>query len=196
MTNRVGGKQVERRGGLVVLSGPSGAGKTSVVQKLCEFGEVALSVSATTRPKRLDEKDGKDYFFLTHEEFRARIERGEFVEYNEVFGNRELYGSLRSEVERGLADLTKYFLMEIDVRGALNLKEQKYEGTYIFVMPPSLEELERRLKNRRTDSAESIEQRLEKAEWELEQIGHYDLVVVNDVLERAVEEVLHYLRLA
>lgn len=195
MTDATGKKQVEKKGGLVVLSGPSGSGKTSVVQQLCEYEDVVLSVSATTRPKRPGEQEGRDYYFLTQEEFKARIERGEFVEYNEVFGNRELYGSLKSEVDRGLADPSRYFLMEIDVKGALDLKAQNYTGTYIFVMPPSLEELKNRLVSRGTDSSASIEHRLKKAAWELEQKDIYDLVVVNDELERAVAEVLRYLRL-
>jgi len=187
--------RVDTKGGLVVLSGPSGSGKTTLCRMLSRYDEVNLAVSATTRPKRRGEIDGKDYFFLTRRDFEDKIRAGDFVEYNEVFKNQNLYGSLRSEVEKGLRDLSRYYLMEIDVRGALNLKELKFEGRYIFIMPPSVEELRRRLSGRGTDSSVSIEERLKKAEWELEQIEHYDLVVTNNDLEEAFGRIKRYLRL-
>jgi guanylate kinase len=188
-------KQVEKIGGLLVVSGPSGCGKTTICRRLAAHDKVDLAVSATTRPKRPQEVHGKDYFFLSREEFEARLDRGEFVEHNEVFGNDVLYGSLKSEVEKGLKDPERYYLMEIDVRGALNLRELKYKGIYIFIAPPSMEELERRLVNRGTDNPESVEQRLKKAEWELEQRDQYDLVVENDDLEETVSRVERFLRL-
>ena len=183
-------------GGLVVLSGPSGVGKTSICKRLAEDERVVLSVSATTRPPRPGEVHGREYFFLTREEFEEKIRRGEFVEYNEVFGNGVLYGSLREELEKGLALPGRYYLMEIDVKGARNVKEAGYEGRYIFIAPPSLDELLRRLAGRGTDDPASIEERLKKARWEMEQRKYYDRVVVNDDLDRAVEEVRRYLGLA
>ena len=132
---------------------------------------------------------------MSREDFEARFRDGEFVEHNEVFGNNVLYGSLKSEVEKGLSDPDRYYLMEIDVRGALNLRDLKYKGIYIFIAPPSMEELKRRLVNRGTDKLESVEQRLKKAEWELEQRDYYDLVVENDDLEATVLRVERFLRL-
>jgi guanylate kinase len=188
-------RQVERKGGLLVISGPSGSGKTTICRRLATRDEVTLAVSATTRPKRPGEVHGKDYFFLSRDEFEQRLAKGEFLEHNEVFGNDVLYGSLKSEVDRGLAETAGYYLMEIDVVGALNLKKLDYEGVYIFVMPPSLEELRKRLEGRGTDNAKSIEERLKKAEWELEQAGKYDLVLMNDDLEKTVAEAERFLRL-
>lgn len=187
--------QVEGKGGLLVVSGPSGCGKTTICRRLAAHDEVDLAVSATTRPKRPGEVHGKDYFFLGRAEFDKRLENGEFVEHNEVFGNNVLYGSLKSEVENGLKDPDRYYLMEIDVRGALNVRDLNYKGVYIFIAPPSMEELERRLVNRGTDNPESVEQRLKKAEWELEQRDQYDLVVENDDLEETVSLVERFLRL-
>lgn len=181
--------------GLVVLSGPSGTGKTTICRRLARYDKVSLSVSATTRTKRPGEVDGKDYFFLDQEEFKARIEANAFVEYNEVFGNKVLYGSLKAEVDKGLANRDGYYLMEIDVRGALNMRNLEYAGTYIFIAPPSWEALKSRLINRRTDDAASIEKRLKKAEWEMDQTGHYDLVVINDDLDETVARIVRYLDL-
>jgi guanylate kinase len=188
-------KQVDRKGGLLVISGPSGSGKTTICRRLAARDEVTLAVSATTRPKRPGEVHGKDYFFLSRDEFEERLAQGEFLEHNEVFGNDVLYGSLKSEVDQGLENTTGYYLMEIDVVGALNLKKLDYDGVYIFVMPPSLEELRKRLEGRGTDRAKSVEERLKKAEWELEQADEYDLVLMNDDLEEAIAEAEHFLRL-
>jgi guanylate kinase len=181
--------------GLVVLSGPSGTGKTTICRRLAAYDKVSLSVSATTRTKRPGEVHGKDYFFLDLEDFKARIEANEFVEYNEVFGNKVLYGSLKAEVEKGLTNRAGYYMMEIDVRGALNMRTLDYAGTYIFIAPPSWEALKSRLINRRTDDAASIEKRLKKAEWEMDQTGQYDLVVINDDLDETVARIVGYLDL-
>ncbi|MHC4942371.1 MAG: guanylate kinase [Planctomycetota bacterium] len=186
---------MDRKGGLLVISGPSGSGKTTICRRLAARDEVTLAVSATTRPKRPGEVHGKDYFFLSRDEFEERLAQGEFLEHNEVFGNDVLYGSLKSEVDQGLENTTGYYLMEIDVVGALNLKKLDYDGVYIFVMPPSLEELRKRLEGRGTDRAKSVEERLKKAEWELEQADEYDLVLMNDDLEEAIAEAEHFLRL-
>jgi guanylate kinase len=184
------------RGGLVVVSGPSGSGKTTICKRLCGRDRVVMSVSATTRPMRPDEVHGKDYFFMSEEEFRAGLACGDFVEYNEVFKNGVLYGSLKSELEKGLADASHIYLMEIDVVGALNIKGLGYEGRYIFIKPPDMEELKKRLKERCTEEEGEIQKRLEKAAWEMEQAGKYDKVIVNDDLERAVAETEAYLGLA
>ncbi len=182
-------------GGLVVISGPSGSGKTTICKRIRAHDRVTMSVSATTRPRRPGEEDGKDYYFMSEKQFRDGIVDGEFVEHNEVFGNGVLYGSLKSELEKGLADKTMYYLMEIDVQGALNLKDLDYEGRYIFIQPPDMKELERRLSGRKTEKNAEIEKRLAKAAWEMDQIDAYDKVIVNDDLERAVRETEKYLGL-
>jgi guanylate kinase len=195
MNPEVYGEQVKNKGGLVVLSGPSGSGKSTICRRLSQHGSVTFGISATTRPRRTGEVEGKDYFFLTRKTFLDKVKNGEFVEYNEVFDNDVLYGSLRSEVEKGLADSSRYYLMELDVQGALNLAKQNYKGAYIFVMSPSLDELRRRLLNRGTDDSVNIEKRLKKADWELQQVEHYDLLVVNDDLDKAVSQISYYLKL-
>jgi len=182
-------------GGLVVISGPSGSGKTTICKRIRAHDRVTMSVSATTRPRRPGEEDGKDYYFMSEKQFRDGIVDGEFVEHNEVFGNGVLYGSLKSELEKGLAGKTMYYLMEIDVQGALNLKDLDYEGRYIFIQPPDMKELERRLSGRKTEKNAEIEKRLAKAAWEMDQIDAYDKVIVNDDLERAVRETEKYLGL-
>lgn len=178
-----------------MLSGPSGSGKTTICHKLAENPKVEVAVSATTRPKRPGEKDGEDYLFMTREEFETRIENNEFVEYNEVFGNNSLYGSLRREVERGLNKDDGFYLMEIDVVGALNLKKDDYQGRYIFIAPPSLKTLEERLLGRGTDDRKSIETRMKKAQWEMDQAVHYDLTVVNEDIDESVAQILRFLKL-
>lgn len=183
------------RGGLVVVSGPSGSGKGTICKRLRAHDRVSMSVSATTRAPRAGEEDGKDYYFMTVEDFRAGIAAGDFVEYNEVFTNGVLYGTLKSELEKGIADASRILLVEIDVQGALNIKALDFEGRYIFIQPPSLRELRRRLENRGTEKAEEIDKRLAKAGWELEQSGQYDKIVVNDDLEQAVRETEEYLGL-
>jgi guanylate kinase len=133
---------------------------------------------------------------MSEKEFRAGLARGDFVEYNEVFKNGVLYGSLKSELQKGLADTLRIYLMEIDVVGALNIKELGYEGRYVFIKPPGMDELKRRLEARHTEKEGEIRKRLDKAAWEMEQAGKYDQVIVNDDLERAVAETEAYLGLA
>jgi len=183
-------------GGLVVLSGPSGSGKTTICSRIRAHDRVSVSVSVTTRPRRTGEVDGRDYHFMTEDEFRAGIARGEFVEYNEVFGNGVFYGSLKSELDKAIQDGSRYYLMEIDVIGAQNLKKIGYGGHYIFIQPPDMVELENRLLGRSTEKEKDIEKRLEKAAWEMTQVKEYDRVVVNDDIERAVQEIEEYLGLA
>ncbi len=176
-------------GKLIVFSGPSGSGKTSVVKKLLEkypdlFG---FSISATTRPKRENEVDGKDYYFITKKEFERKIQNGEFIEWEEVYDGL-YYGTLKSEVER-LHRLNKHVLFDIDVEGGLNIK--KIFGNKvltIFVMPPSLEDLKQRLELRKSESEESLMKRIGKANAEIQKSGEFDVIIENDNLEKAVQK--------
>lgn len=174
------------RGTLLVISGPSGAGKSTICRALKSHPDVEFSVSATTRRIRDGEVDGRDYFFKTREQFRAHIEAGDFIEHAEVHGN--LYGTLRKPMEDCLSR-GKTYLLEIDVQGALQLKELGIEGVYVFIAPPDFEVLRQRLEDRGTDEREVIERRLKKATDEYNERHRYDHVVVNDDLDRAIEEV-------
>jgi len=169
-----------------VISGPSGSGKSTICKRLLQDKRVVFSVSATTRAKRPGEVDGRDYHFLTKEEFKRRVERGEFLEHAEVYGN--MYGTLRAPMEGVLAE-GKIYLLEIDVQGANQLRALGEPGTYVFIAPPDFEELRRRLSSRGTESTEMLERRLHKAEDEWRERVKYDHVVVNDDLERAVGEI-------
>lgn len=179
-------ERITPRGKMLVISGPSGSGKTTICKRLLEDPRVKFSVSATTRAPRVGEVDGRDYHFLTKERFREMIAQGAFIEHAEVFGN--LYGTPRAPMEEALAKGLVY-LLEIDVQGALQLKELGVEGVYVFIAPPDFAELRRRLVERRTDAPEVIERRLKKSEDEYRERHRYDHVVVNDDLERAVAEV-------
>ncbi len=176
-------------GKLVIISAPSGAGKTTIVKHLLDSGlNLSFSVSATTRPLRGKEKNGVDYFFLSVPEFKKRIENNEFVEWEEVYKDL-LYGTLKSELERIWAN-GNHVLFDVDVKGGINLK--KIFGTRsiaIFIMPPSVVELEKRLINRNTESPEKITMRVDKAREEMNLANQFDTVVVNSVLNKAVEEV-------
>lgn len=173
-------------GRMLLVSGPSGCGKSTICQRLLEDPRVVFSVSATTRPPRPGEVDGEDYHFLSKDQFRRRVEQGEFVEYAEVHGN--MYGTLRGPMEEAIA-AGEVYLVEIDVQGALQLMALDVPGIFVFVAPPSMEELRRRLTNRGTEDPEVLERRLKKAEDECREQGKYDHVVVNDDLERALTEV-------
>lgn len=180
---------------LVVISGPSGSGKTTLVERLDDDPRVDLAVTATTRRPREGEQDGVDYHFLSREEFERRIAAGDFVEYNEVFRNGHFYGSLRASLEEGLANKDKLYVLEIDVEGGLKLKQLGYAGRYVFIAPPSEEELVRRLKGRGTESAAALEQRLKKVQTEMELKDQYDRTITNDDLARALRELRVYLGL-
>ncbi len=169
---------------LMAISGPSGVGKGTLVKELlARRKDVAASVSCTTRPPRKGERDGKEYFFLTKEEFSRRIDAGEFLEYDEHFGN--YYGTPKSFVRETLK--TRSVILEIDVVGALNAKKVFPECILIMIVPPSEEELKRRLKGRNSETEEQIRNRLARIDYELSKKELYDYVVVNDTLGGAVK---------
>jgi len=180
----MGGKR--ERGVMILISGPSGCGKSTICRRLLEDPAVVFSVSATTRAAREGEVDGREYHFLSPEEFRRRVGRGEFLEWAEVHGN--LYGTQRSSMEEAIA-AGRHFLVEIDVQGALQLKGLGIPGVYIFIAPPSMEELERRLRSRGTDSPEVILRRLAKAHDEMLENHKYDHVIENHELDAAIAQV-------
>lgn len=177
------------KGKLVIISAPSGAGKTTMVKHLLQSGlNLEFSVSATTRPLRGKEKEGVDYFFIPAGEFRSRISNNEFVEWQEVYEGL-MYGTLRSEVER-IRLREKNVLFDVDVRGGLNLKREfGTDAIALFIMPPSLAELEKRLVKRGTDCPSTINMRIEKARDEIKIADQFDKIVINDNLEQAKEEV-------
>jgi len=183
---QAGASHVPASGRLLVISGPSGSGKSSIVRRLLEDPRVRFSVSATTRPKRAGEVEGRDYHFLEAARFRELVEQGAFIEWAEVYGN--LYGTLRGPMDEALAQGCVY-LLEIDVQGALKLKSLGLDGLYVFIAPPDEQTLRARLVGRGTDAAESVERRLRKASDEMLERHRYDRVVVNRELEECVAEV-------
>ncbi|MBY4797961.1 guanylate kinase [Collinsella sp. AGMB00827] len=173
---------------LFVISGPSGTGKgTLVASARKRLPHLGLTVSATTRSPRTGESDGKNYYFLSEEEFSHRVESGAFLEWAYVHGNR--YGTLISEVEAKLAR-GHSLILEIDVQGALAVKERFPDAVLVFIEPPSLEVLRERLSGRGTEAAPELEQRLSDAKHELELACHYDARIVNDDLSRATDELV------
>jgi len=177
---------VKKTGKLIVFSAPSGSGKTTIVHHLLKFRNLALdfSISATSREKRGNEIDGKDYYFISLEEFNKHIKNNDFVEWEEVYTNN-FYGTLKKEIER-IWSLGKNVIFDIDVKGGLNIKSQfPIQTLAIFVQPPSIYEMERRLRNRNTDSEEKIKERVLKAEKELKVADDFDVILVNDDLETA-----------
>ncbi|MGI8892879.1 MAG: guanylate kinase [Bacteroidia bacterium] len=164
---------------LLLFCGPSGSGKTTITQHLIDcISHLGFSVSATTRQKRQGEKDGEHYYFLTNDEFRKKIQNGEFVEWEEVYDD-VFYGTLRSEIER-IWKCGKHVIFDIDVEGGLNIKNQYPENSLaVFVQPPSLEHLRQRLMERATDHPENIEKRVTKAVHELQYAPRFDYVIIN-----------------
>lgn len=178
------------KGKIIILSAPSGTGKSTIISRLMDYQDLKLgfSISATSRAPRGEEKDGREYYFLTSEEFHKRVENGEFVEWEEVYAGT-CYGTLVSEVER-VTGSGRNLIMDIDVKGALNVKKRYgKDALSIFILPPSVEELERRLRARSTDSEESIARRLDKAEYEMGFSDKFDRRVVNDSLDSCCSEV-------
>jgi guanylate kinase len=176
------------KGKLIIISAPSGAGKTTIVKHLLKSNlNLGFSVSATTRSPRAGEKDGEDYYFLTLEEFRRRVRDDEFVEWEEVYKDH-LYGTLKSEIDR-IWNNGKHAIFDVDATGGINLKNKfGNSAAALFIMPPSVEELETRLVVRGKDSPEKIKMRVEKARREMQLANQFDFVVVNRELDRAVKE--------
>lgn len=177
-----------KQGKLIIFSAPSGSGKSTIINYLLQQGlNLCFSISATSRPPRGQEKHGVEYFFLTPEEFKQRIANHEFLEYEEVYKDR-FYGTLKSQVERQL-EAGQNVLFDVDVVGGCNIK--KYYGERalsVFIQPPSIEELKKRLIGRATDTPEVIESRIAKAEFELSYADRFDCIIVNNQLEKAQQE--------
>lgn len=183
------------KGKIIILSGPSGTGKSTIIRRLMATRpdlKLGFSVSVTSRAPREGETHGKEYYFISKEEFRRRVENGEFVEWEEVYeGN--YYGTLKSEIDRLVNDGFSV-IMDIDVKGGLNLKKiYKDEAFSIFILPPSIQELENRLRDRGSESAESLERRLQKAEYEMSFAPQYDAEIVNHDSSESAEEVARYI---
>ena len=180
------------KGKLIIFSAPSGTGKSTIINWLMqEHSELkmAFSISCTSRAPRGTERNGVEYFFLTPDEFRSRIEAGEFLEYEEVYTDR-YYGTLKSQVERQ-CDAGQNVVFDVDVKGGCNIKQHYGDKALsIFIMPPSFDELRRRLESRATDAPEVIDQRIARAEFEIGFADKFDKVVVNDDLDKAKKEVL------
>ena len=181
-------------GKLIIFSAPSGAGKTTIVRHLLEKNlNLEFSVSATSRAPRPNETNGKDYYFLTEKEFKLKIENNEFLEWEEVY-NGVFYGSLKSEVER-IRNLGKNVIFDVDVVGGLNIKKfYGDEALAIFVQPPSVEELRKRLISRSTETEEKIQMRIAKAEHELSFASQFDKLVTNNDLNQACLEAENLIR--
>ncbi|MBQ2675619.1 MAG: guanylate kinase [Prevotella sp.] len=184
------------KGKMLIVSAPSGSGKSTIVQWLMkEHPELRLyfSISCTSRAPRGTEQHGVEYFFLTPEEFKTKIANNEFLEYEEVYENR-FYGTLKQQVERQ-REAGQNVVFDVDVKGGINIK--KYygdEALSLFIQPPSVGELRRRLEGRATDTAEAIEQRLAKAEYEMTFASQFDRIIVNDDLETAKQEALQVVK--
>ena len=179
-----------KKGKLIIIAAPSGSGKTTIVKELLSFEDLNLgfSISSTTRTKRKNEIDGKDYHFISVADFKEKIQNNDFIEWEEVYKN-VYYGTAKSEIQK-LNSQGKSIVFDIDVVGGVNLKTQfPKTSVSIFIRPPNLTELKKRLMDRQTESQESIEFRLDKAIKELEYSNKYDFVIVNDNLELAIKEV-------
>ena len=181
-------------GKLIIFSAPSGSGKSTIINYLLTQNlNLAFSISATSRTPRGEEKNGVEYYFLSPEEFRRRISDGDFLEYEEVYTDK-FYGTLKSEVER-LTSAGKNVVFDVDVVGGVNIKRFYGERALsIFIQPPGIEELRRRLISRATDAPEVIESRLAKAEYEMSFAPKFDRIVINDDLYTAEQEVLQILK--
>ena len=182
------------KGKLIIVSAPSGAGKTTLVKSLLDAGlGLEFSVSACSREKRFNEEEGRDYYFMGVEEFRERISRDEFLEWEEVYED-QYYGTLRSELHR-IWDSGNHAIFDVDVKGGLNIKNQYPEQSLaIFISPPSVEVLRERLMKRSTESSRSLETRIGKAEIEMQEAPNFDLIIINDLLNIAIEQAISAVR--
>ena len=184
-----------KRGKIIVIAAPSGCGKSTIINALLEGGDLNLgfSVSATTRPPREGEVDGVNYYFMSEENFRAAIAEGRFVEFEEVYPGR-FYGTLRSEIDR-ILDEGHNIILDLDVNGALSVKKlYGREALSIFIEPPSIEELRRRLEFRGTESSEVIDVRVDRAQYEISRAAEFDTAVVNDRLDEAINTVRNIIK--
>ncbi|MGQ9620181.1 MAG: guanylate kinase [Bacteroidales bacterium] len=176
------------KGKVIIVSAPSGAGKSTIIKHLLDSGiNLEFSVSATTRLPRGGEKNGVEYYFLSVDEFKEKIKNGEFIEWEEVYKN-QFYGTLKSELER-IWIKNKHILFDVDVKGGISLKKIFGKNALsVFIMPPSIEELEKRLIKRGSDTPEKIKMRVQKAGIEMKSAGSFDCIVVNDDLDKAKNE--------
>ncbi len=177
----------KKAGSLIIISGPSGAGKGTIVNELIKNTNLNLSISMTTRPKREGEVEGKDYYFVTKQEFAKQIKKGNFLEYANVHGDN-YYGTPKDKVLKSLEN-GKDIILEIDIQGALKVKEKYKEGIFIFIMPPSMRELKNRLIRRNTETIDKVITRFKDAYQEINEVPKYNYVVINDTLDEAVEKV-------
>ena len=179
---------------ILIFCAPSGSGKSTFVRYLLEnYNNFELSISATSRKPRGQERHGVEYYFISADEFRRLIDEGKFIEYEEVYTDH-FYGTLRSEIER-IQQKGYTVIFDVDVKGGLNLKRIfGEEALSVFIMPPSIEELEKRLRKRGTDSEEMIQKRIDKASIEMEDATHFDRIIVNDNLQNALQDLQSLLR--
>lgn len=181
--------------GVFIFSAPSGSGKTTILKQIFEKfpGLFGFSVSATNRTAREGEIDGKDYYFLSDEEMKEKIKNGDFLEWEQVYEGR-FYGTLKSELDRIWSE-GKVVVFDVDVKGGINIKNMlKDEAFAIFIMPPSVEELKKRLEGRNTETEDSLQQRLARAEMEISESDKFDIAILNDDLTLAVNEVEERIR--